>query len=345
MLTKRTKLTLSLLLSMMLFSSLTVVNAQVVAEKGLEFDIFFIPKFLGILPFQQTDEGAQEAHAELENPGNYQMVGTDSADIEGQIAFITSLTTQGVDVISISANDFDALVPSTQAAAAAGITITTWDSPINPAGEVLFVPQVDFGLMGVTMADMALQILGADGGQMAVLSATPDASNQNQWIASMVAALESDPKYANIELVSTVYGNDDSEDSYNEALGLVDSFPDLGLIMAPTSVGAPAAAKAVQDEGLCDQVKVSGLAAPEEMLAFIQDGCAPAIAWWSFVDLGYLTYYVNYLLANGQLNGDIGESFIAGRLGEYTIEADPNRDGGKMVLLGDFTIYTIDNAE
>jgi rhamnose transport system substrate-binding protein len=90
---------------------------------------------------------------------------------------------------------------------------------------------------------------------------------------------------------------------------------------------------------------VSGLAAPEEMLAFIQDGCAPAIAWWSFVDLGYLTYYVNYLLADGQLNGDIGESFIAGRLGEYTIEADPNRDGGKMVLLGDFTIYTIDNAE
>ena len=36
--------------------------------------------------------------------------------------------------------------------------------------------------------------------------------------------------------------------------------------MAPTSVGIAAAAKAMQDEDLCDKVKVSGLGLPSEML-------------------------------------------------------------------------------
>lgn len=40
-----------------------------------------------------------------------------------------------------------------------------------------------------------------------------------------------------------VYGNDQSEDSYKQALALVDKYPDMKLIMAPTSVGIVAAAK------------------------------------------------------------------------------------------------------
>ena len=47
------------------------------------------------------------------------------------------------------------------------------------------------------MADMALNLLGEEGGQFAILSATPDASNQNAWIEAMQEALASDEKYAN----------------------------------------------------------------------------------------------------------------------------------------------------
>ena len=150
------------------------------------------------------------------------------------------------------------------------------------------------------MADMALNILGEDGGKFAILSASPDAANQNAWIAAMKEALK-DPKYAKLELLDTVYGNDQSEESYNQALALVDKYPDMELIMAPTSVGIVAAAKAMQDEGLCDKVKVSGLGVPSEMLAYTMNGCAPEFALWSFVDLGYLTYYTAYLLATGAL--------------------------------------------
>jgi hypothetical protein len=55
---------------------------------------------------------------------------------------------------------------------------------------------------------------------------------------------------------------------------------------------------------------------------FTLNGCAPEFALWSFVDLGYLTYYTTYALATGAIKGEIGETFKAGRMGSYTIEKD-----------------------
>src|SRR4029453_17475088 len=110
-------------------------------------------------------------------------------------------------------------------------------------GEAFFVAQVDFAETGKVMADMALDILGADGGKFAVLSASPDAANQNAWIASLQEVLQ-DEAYSKLELLDIVYGNDQSEESYNQALALVDKYPDMELIMAPTTVGIASAAKA-----------------------------------------------------------------------------------------------------
>ena len=226
------------------------------------------------------------------------------------------------------------------------MTVVTWDSPIPSAeGEDVFIAQVDFDETGKVMADMALSIMGEDGGQFAVLSASPDASNQNAWIAALEEVLAEDDTYASLELVDIVYGNDQSEDSYNQALALVDKYADLELIMAPTTVGIAAAAKAMQDEGLCDEVKVSGLGLPAEMVSYTLNGCAPEFALWSFVDLGYLSYYTAYMLANGDLEGVEGETFNAGRLGDVTIEKDPTRDAGLRVLMGPFTVYNAESVE
>lgn len=178
-----------------------------------------------------------------------------------------------------------------------------------------------------------------------MLSASPDASNQNAWIASLEDVLANDDTYAALNLVDIVYGNDQSEDSYNQALALVDKYPDLELIMSPTTVGITSASKAMQDEGLCDDVKVSGLGLPSEMVSYTMNGCAPEFALWSFIDLGYLTYYTSYMLATGDIQGVEGETFEAGRMGTYTIEKDPTRDEGLRVLMGPFTIYNEDNVE
>ena len=315
-------------------------------EPGKETNMVLLPKFLGILVFDQANEGAQEAHKELGNPGKLEFTGpTPENSTAGQIEIMTTAGTQKQGAVMLSNNAGDQIVPSAEAAQAAGTKVVTWDSPIpGGKGESVFVAQVDFGSIGTVMADMAHSILGGKG-QMAVLSATPDASNQNAWIESMKAALAADPKYADIELVDVVYGDDQAEVSYNRALALVDKHPDLGLIMSPTTVGIQASAKAMQDEGLCDKVKVSGLGLPSEMVSYTMNGCAPEFALWDFRDLGYLTYFTAYGLATGQLKGDIGETFTAGRMGDYAVEADPGREGAKRILMGPFTVYNKDNVE
>jgi rhamnose transport system substrate-binding protein len=321
-------------------------QAQVMATKGMEADLVLLPKFIGILVFDQAHDGAREAHEELGNPGTLEFIGpTPENSVAGQIEIVTTATTQGQDGIMISNNAGDQIAPAAVAAREAGLTVVTWDSQIPSAeGEQVFVAQVDFDETGVVMADMALSILGEEGGDFAILSATPDAANQNSWIAAMQNALEDD-KYAALNLVDIVYGDDQSEKSYNQALALIDKYPNMKLIMAPTSVGIVSASKALQDEDLCDQIKVSGLGLPAEMVSYTMNGCAPEFALWSFVDLGYLTYYVTYLIATGQMEGVEGETFNAGRMGTYTIHKDPTREKGLRVLMGPFSVYNKDNVE
>jgi len=323
----------------------TAFAETIVAEKGRSVDMVLLPKFLGILPFDQANRGAEEAHAELQNPGALLYTGpTPENSVAGQIEIMTTAASQNQGAVMLSNNAGEQIVPAAQAAQAAGTVVVTWDSPIPSAeGETVFVAQVDFAEIGVVMADMAHSIMGGEG-QFAVLSATPDAANQNAWISAMEEALKGE-KYSGMQLVDTVYGDDQSEVSYNRALALIDKHPDLKLIMSPTSVGIVAAAKAIQDEGLCDRVKISGLGVPAEMVSYTMNGCAPEFALWDFVDLGYLTYYTTYLIASGQMEGVAGDSFEAGRMGSFTIEKDPTRAAGNRVLMGPFTVYTKDNVE
>ena len=310
--------------------------------------MMLLPKFLGILPFDQANQGAQEAAAELQNPTPFDFVGpTAENSVAGQIEFMTNAPAGGYDVVMLSNNSGDQIVPSAVAAQEAGTRVVTWDSPIPTGeGEGLFVAQVDFDETGQVMAEMArsswVRTAGSSRSSPRRLTPLTKMPGSRRW--RLRSRIE---QYANLELLEIVYGDDQSEKSYEQAQALISKYPDMELIMAPTSVGIVSAAKALQDEGLCDEIKVSGLGVPAEMLEYTQNGCAPEFALWSFVDLGYLTYYVSYLLATGAIQGVEGETFVAGRLGEYEITKDPTRPDvdALRVLMGPFTVYNIDNVE
>ena len=324
-------------------------GAPIKAVAGKSVKMLMLPKFLGNAVFDQAHQGALEAAKELQNPADLQYLAPASgAPGTAQIEIVTNAVTQGVNAIMFDDNAGEQVTPAIQAARAKGISVVTWDSQIPSAqGEQVFVAQVDFDQTGKVMADMALDILGPNGGKFAILSASPDASNQNSWIAAMKKVLTTDPKYAKLTLLDTVYGNDQSEQSYNQALALVDKYPDMQLIMAPTTIGIAAAGKALTDNKLCDKVKVSGLGLPSENVAYVKNGCTPEFALWSFVDLGYLTYYTTYLVATGQMTPADGVSFVAGRMGTYTITKDPTRPNTNAlrVLQGPFSVYNKDNID
>ncbi len=101
------------------------------------------------------------------------------------------------------------------------------------------------------MAQWACDLAPSCTGEIAILSATATATNQNAWIDDMKTALDR-PKYANLKLVDTVYGDDDPQKSTTQAQGLLQTHPNLKVIVAPTTVGILAAAQVVKQAGQAD---------------------------------------------------------------------------------------------
>lgn len=277
--------------------------------------IALVVKSLGNGFFEAANRGAEEAAAEL---GNVEIIytGPTTTTAEGQIEVINSLIAQGVDAIAVSANDPDALVPALSRAMQRGITVISWDSGVAPEGRQMHLSPSSNELIGQTIIKLAADHL-PEGGQVAVLSATSTSTNQNIWIEEMTKVMD---QYPNIEVVATVYGDDLADKSYREAQGLMQSYPDLDAIIAPTSVGIVAAAQAVADAGKAGQINVTGLGLPSEMAGAIESGASQSFAIWNPVDLGYATTMLAYNLATDAATAEPGTVIGMGRMGEATLD-------------------------
>ncbi|WP_439523776.1 rhamnose ABC transporter substrate-binding protein [Marivita sp.] len=277
--------------------------------------IALVVKALGIGFFEAAAKGAEEAAAEL---GNVEVIYTGPTDTtaEGQIEVINSLIAQGVDAIAISANDTDALVPSLKKAMQRGITVISWDSGVAEEGRQMHLNPSSNALIGNMIIKLAADNL-PDGGQVAVLSASATATNQNIWIEEMNKVMGD---YPGIEVVATVYGDDLADKSYREAQGLMQSYPDLKAIIAPTSVGIVAAAQAVADAGKAGEINVTGLGLPSEMAGAIESGASKSFAIWNPIDLGYSATMIAYNLAKGDVTAEPGATIPMGRMGDVTLD-------------------------
>ncbi len=277
--------------------------------------IALVVKSLGNGFFDAAAKGAENAAKEL---GDVEVIytGPTSATAEGQIEIVNSLIAQQVDAIAISANDPDALVPALKKAMDRGIKVISWDSGVAAEGRQIHLNPSDTDLIGKTIIKLAADYL-PEGGDVAILSASSTATNQNAWIDAAKKIMPSE--FPNINLVSVVYGDDDSVKSTNEAKGLISSYPDLKAIIAPTTVGVVAAAQVVTDEGLIGKVNVTGLALPSEFKQFIDNGSSQAVALWNPIDLGYSAVYLSHQLIGGK-EAKAGETFSIGKVGEITLD-------------------------
>ena len=156
-------------------------------------------------------------------------------------------------------------------------------------------------------------------GEIAILSATTEAPDQNKWIVGMNETLANDPKYAKMKLVATVYGDDQPEKSTTEMEALLSNYPNLKGVIAPTTVGIAAAAQVVQSRGIADKVAVTGLGLPSEMRDFVKDGTVKAFQLWSPYNEGWLAVHFALGVLDGSIKNEIGSSFDVENLGTKTI--------------------------
>ena len=309
-------------------------NPNAPLKEGLK--IAYLPKQLNN-PYSDVEtSGGEEALKELK--GEYKKVGPNDASASSQVSYINTLIQQQQDVIVIAANDPNAVCPSLNQARAAKIKVVTFDSDASKDCRDAFINQATTEGIGESLAKMALEQAGSAGGDIAVLSATPNATNQNAWIAVMKTELAK-PEYAKLKLVKIAYGNDDDQKSFQEAQGLLQSYPNLKVIVAPTTVGIAAAARYVSTSNYKGKVAITGLGLPNQMRQYVKDGTVKKFALWNPADIGYLAAYAGAALASGQITGAEGDKFSAGKLGDYTI----GKDG--EIVLGPPTEFTADNID
>jgi len=298
-------------------------------KKGLK--VYVIPKNLGNPYFTLADSvktgGALAALGALGESGT-ETSGT-AATPASQLPAIQAAITKGANVLLVSATDPSALCPTLKAAMTKGVTVVTYDSDA-PTCRNVFVNQASSQAIGASEVDLLAKEIH-DSGEIGIVSAAASATNQNTWIGYMKQELK---KYPKMKLVSTVYGNDDPTTATQVTQGLLQHYPNLKGIISPTTVGILAAAQVLDTSKYRGKVAVTGLGTPVAMKKYVLDGTVQSFELWNPANLGYLAAYAAVNYASKKITNASGQSFTAGKLGNYTIGA------AHTILLGPPLVFT-----
>jgi rhamnose transport system substrate-binding protein len=283
--------------------------------------IYFIPKNLGNLYFDALSSGFYNAIVQLgEENFDYVYTGPETAEADSQIPYVEEAMRNHADAIFVAANSNDALNEVFDRARAGGIRVYGINQDISGSEshrDATIMP-VNFDTVGAAQIGLMAAQMNYQG-RFAILSATPDAPDQNIWIEHMIAELANNPRYSRMELAEVAYGDDQPEKSAAETVALLEKHPNLGGILAPTTIGITAAAGVARERGLKDTVKVTGLGLPSEMAEFVLDGTCQGFQLWNPPYEGYIAVYLVWAEKKDGFVPSPGAVFSAGMLGDRSI--------------------------
>ena len=311
------------------------------AQAKTKLKIAHIPKLGTIGYFQAAHKGVQRACKELKASCSYK--GPTEITAAAQVKEINAAVQGGFNVLIVAANDKDALVPALRAAQKRKVTVVTYDSDVAKKGRKVFVNQASSQGIGQALAKSASDLAGGSG-DIAILSTTPDATNQNVWIDFMKEELAA--KYPNVKVVATAYGLDKPEESTTETQGLIQKYPTIKAIVAPTSVGIVAAAKYVSSSASKGKVFVTGLGLPNDMKTYIKDGSGAQASLWDVENFGYVAVQVANSIVNKKQSVKVGATVKSGK-GDKGLKTRTVIKGavGNEVILGPATVFTKENVD
>jgi rhamnose transport system substrate-binding protein len=268
------------------------------ANEPKKTSLVFIPKSSGNPFFDRLAVGFEESASD--NAIAFEEQAPATADATSQLQVIKDQVQRGAEVIVISANSPDALNEELDKAREKGVIVITVDSDLtgNESHRDLAVLPVDFALIGASQIELLGKQINYEG-DIAILSATVDAPNQNAWIDGMKTALK-DPKYAKMKLVATVYGDDEPQKSSTEMEALLSKYPNLRGVISPTSVGLAAAAQVLENSGVYPGgpkakgagVVLTGLSTPNQMKKAVEKGVVAAFQLWDPADMGRVATFL-----------------------------------------------------
>jgi rhamnose transport system substrate-binding protein len=326
-----------------LFGLLATIGAASAsgASRGGGVTMFMLPKFTGIPPFTQADQGANQLAKGYGYKLDYGGPTTSSAT--QQVQFVDNAVSKGYKGIFISADNPAAVTPALQRARQKGVTVVSYDSDVLPAGRSVYVE----GTSADDIALYQLEMLGSQigyKGDFVILSAQATDTNQVTWNKLLVNDLKTMPKYKNMHLLKIINPPDDSTPSAVQfAQSILKEYPSAKGIIAPTTIAVAAAAQVVQQQHVCSKVVVTGLGDPKQMESYVKSGCVKKFALWSFTREGQVAMCAMHALLSKSITGKAGDKFSCpSGLGSFTVKAGGRVTAGPPVIFTNknFNLYT-----
>jgi rhamnose transport system substrate-binding protein/rhamnose transport system permease protein len=287
--------------------------------------IALMPKAKGDPYFISARVGADSAAKQL----GVQLLWDGPTDLDPakQNEVVEAWITRGVDAIAVSVENKEAISTVLRKARQKGIKVVTWDADASPDARDFFVNQATPQGIGYALTDGAARVMG-DSGELAIITASLSAANQNEWIKFIRERLAQ--KYPRITLVAIQPSDGDRDRAFAETQTVLKVHPKVKVVMAIAAPAVPGAAEAVKQSGRTD-VKVTGLSLPNMCRAYIKDGVIDHIILWNTADLGALAVATATALVEGRLRHGATE-LDAGKLGRYAVVGDEVRLGQPFVF-------------
>ena len=211
-----------------------------------DITIALVPK-CAVSFFDDCNDGGAAASEELGI--NYEWVVPEDTQGSTQVTVMEQLIAKKVDGIAISCNEPQSVESVIQEATNAGISVICFDSDSPNSDRAIYIGTNNYNTgydMGTYMAE---QIGGA--GQVAVITGQLGASNLNERIDGIKAALED---YPDIEIVDIQGTDDDIAKAVDVAENYFRTYPDLKGIFGVSQAGGPGTAKVLSTQEFADKV-------------------------------------------------------------------------------------------
>ncbi len=282
---------------------------------------------IGVMPkttrnpyFEDCQRGAQEAAREL--GFTLQWDGPLEADAERQVRIVERWVDERLPAIAVSVENPNRVTPALRDARSHGVKVLTWDADADPEARDFTVVQATAEAIAHALSFEVGRITGGKG-EVAAITSTLSAPNQNAWIAEFRARLSRE--HPGLKLVDVRPSDDVEENARREGLQLIEAHPQLRAIVGVCSPAVPGAAEAVK-QSRRSAVRITGVSLPSLCRRYIEEGVVDSVVFWKTRDLGYLAAASAHAVAAGWL--EPGAAFLrAGRLGNVIVCGDQIRLG------------------
>ncbi|MBB6444040.1 autoinducer 2 ABC transporter substrate-binding protein LsrB [Bacillus benzoevorans] len=314
-----------------------------------DIKVVFIPKMTGNAFFESGNDGAQEMAEKIGFKVKYD--GAPEGTVANQVQIINSAVNSGADAIAISSVTSDGLNQALQRALDAGVKVVTWDSDVDPKYRSVYINQGTPDILGAMLVDMAAGQLENpnEPQQVAWFYSSPTVPDQNSWVNYAEKYIAE--KYPNWEIVTKQFGEGNEQKSLQVGESILNTYPDIDMIICPDSTALPAMAQAAQNKGLNkEDVIITGFASPNSMRQYLENDTIENHGLWDVKDQGALAVYIAYYLAQGH-ELKVGNTVEVPGMGEVKVE--PNsvqgyeykaEDSG-IIVLPERIVFTKENTK